>query len=272
MRVAAPRPWMGGQNVGVAEEVVDVAPPGTWRTPEELLRVGVQRSRLILVNEANDGERRCIRTRRIGVRVVREAHDAGVRHLAMEALGPLAQAAEANASRRPPDAAGGSLAQPEMRELIGVALTLGWTLTGYEAELERRPPGAAPMSMAEINWRQGQQARHLAATCAALPPDAKLIVWCENGNLSKRAASGWRPMGSLLRELTGSEPFAIDQTSTVRFVPGQRPDAVRWQRRFSQTLRTLHGTAGFLAEEAPDGWPVENVADAYLLSIDNELT
>jgi hypothetical protein len=41
----------------------------------------------------------------------------GVRHLAMEALQP-GDAETANTTRRPPDAAGGYLAQPDMAELI----------------------------------------------------------------------------------------------------------------------------------------------------------
>jgi hypothetical protein len=45
----------------------------------------------------------------------------GVRHLAMEALQP-GDTEAADTSRRPPEAAGGYLAQPDMRDLIQAAL------------------------------------------------------------------------------------------------------------------------------------------------------
>ena len=40
---------------------------------------------------------------------------------------------------------------------------------------------------------------------------------------------------------------------------------------FAETLHELGGTAGFLAQEAPPGWPCVDLADAFLLSTDNEL-
>ena len=59
--------------------------------------------------------RRCIRTRRIGARVIKQAHAAGVRHLAMEALTPdFTAAANHDRCLGPAD---GYLAQPELREM-----------------------------------------------------------------------------------------------------------------------------------------------------------
>jgi hypothetical protein len=181
-------------------------------------------------------------------------------------------AAQANRAGSLP-AGDGYLGQPELRELVDCALGLGWTLVPYEADMERRPPELEPLSLAETNWREYQQARNLCAARAALPSRASLLVWCGNGHLRKRSTpEGWEPMGSQLRGLCGVEPFCIDQTVTVRFRPGHRPVAARWQRRFGSTLRRLRGTAGFLAEEAPAGWPPGHDADAYLLSVDNALS
>lgn len=56
------------------------------RSPEELARIGFDRSRVMIVNECHDGDRHCPRTRAIGRRLLPIAHEAGVRHLAMEAL------------------------------------------------------------------------------------------------------------------------------------------------------------------------------------------
>jgi hypothetical protein len=102
-------------------------PAGAWRTPQELVQEGFRRSRVVMLNEAHDGLTRCVRTRRLGRQILPSAHAMGVRHLAMEALQP-GDAEAANTSRRPPDAAGGYLAQADMRDLIQAALELGWTL------------------------------------------------------------------------------------------------------------------------------------------------
>ncbi len=70
-----------------------------WRTPEAIVEVGFRRSRVVMMNEAHDGDLRCIRTRLIGQRVLVPAHHAGVRYLAMEAL-RKAISEEANRTRR----------------------------------------------------------------------------------------------------------------------------------------------------------------------------
>jgi hypothetical protein len=80
-----------------------------------------------MLNEAHDGLTRCVRTRQLGRQVLPSAHAMDVRHLAMEALQP-GDAEAADTSRRPPDAAGGYLAQPDMAELIQAALALVRTL------------------------------------------------------------------------------------------------------------------------------------------------
>ena len=41
-----------------------------WRSPEELVEIGLSRSRVLMVNEAHDGLKRCIRTRNIGTRMI----------------------------------------------------------------------------------------------------------------------------------------------------------------------------------------------------------
>jgi hypothetical protein len=57
-----------------------------WLTIEELAAEAFGVAPVVMANEAHDGMRRCVRTRRVGVRLVRAAHELGVRDLAMEAL------------------------------------------------------------------------------------------------------------------------------------------------------------------------------------------
>ena len=171
-------------------------PAAAWRTPQELVQEGFRRSRVVMLNEAHDGPTRCVRTRQLGRQLLPSAHVMGARHLAMEALQP-GDAQAANASRRPPDATGGYLAQPDMRQLIQAALELGWTLWPYEADIDHAPAALVEqgfMSQAFTNWREAEQARNLAAVLAGLAASERLLVWCGNGHASKAAGEvGRRP-------------------------------------------------------------------------------
>jgi hypothetical protein len=229
-------------------------------TPEELVAIGYSRSRVVMMNEAHSGQRRCIRTRRVGRQVLRTAHDAGVRHIAMEALNPWF-VAEAN-ERGVLPAAPGYLGQPEMRDLIGAALALSWTLISYEADMTAKPPSLARFSREERAWRDEQQARNLLA---ALPPDGPLLVWCGWGHLYKQPRAGWQPMGHQFWRIAEVEPFSIDQTVTVEgLTPKPWPSLSETQKQ-SVVAR---GAAGFLAADAP--FPTAAV-DAVLLSTENAL-
>ena len=48
--------------------------------------MGFARAPVVMANEAHSGPARCVRTRDVSCRMVRAAHQAGVRRLAMEAL------------------------------------------------------------------------------------------------------------------------------------------------------------------------------------------
>ena len=94
-----------------------------WRTPEEIVEIAFQRATVVMMNEAHSGWKRCIRTRQVGKRILPVAHQAGARHLAMEAL--FSQfAEECNKTRRLMRGDFGYLSQPEMMDLIETALDL----------------------------------------------------------------------------------------------------------------------------------------------------
>src|SRR5215475_10111891 len=103
-----------------------------WRSPEEIIEIGFQRSQIVMMNEAHSDLQRCIRTRQFGKRILPVAHNAGVQHLAMEALFPLF-AEQCNKARSVSGGELGYLSQPEMRDFIQAALDLGWNLVPYEA-------------------------------------------------------------------------------------------------------------------------------------------
>ncbi len=249
-----------------------------WLTPGELAALGFQRSRVVMMNEAHDGLRRSVRTRKVGRSVLPAAHASGVRHLAMEALYPHF-AEEGNRTRRLPEAGQGYLSQPEMRAFMQDALDLGWTLVAYEADsrlwLDDHIPAIAPekaaaalLSMPFTNWREEEQPRNLVAALKRLPPEGRMLVWCGNGHHGKSPVSDWVPMGHHFIGQTGLDPFVIDQNRTVRFEP--EDPKTELESRYRGELSARGGTAGFLAAERPEPL-AEETADAFILSTDNEL-
>jgi hypothetical protein len=248
-----------------------------WRPVEDIVCWGFAQRPVVMANEAHSGLARSVRTRVIGARMIRAAHEAGVRRLAMEALHWLARDVPGPITTLPDDE-GGYLAQPEMRAMIGTALDLGWTLWAYECQWDagsRRDP-AYLRSMEHTNWRERQQATNLGRLIEAAPGEP-LLVWCGNGHASKHEPSGcdddeWIPMGWNFREMSGIDPFVIDQTVTVAF--SGRPHEWRQQlvESLADTLTGLGGTAGILQAQAPPPLDRYTNVDAFVVSTDNALT
>jgi hypothetical protein len=247
-------------------------PAAAWRTPQELVQEGLRRGRVVMLNEAHDGLKRCIRTRQVGRQILPSAHAMGARHLAMEALQP-GDAEAVNASRRPPDAADGYLAQPDMGHLIQAAVELGWTLWRYEADFDHAPADLVDqglMSQAFTNWREAEQARNLAAVLAGLAASDRLLVWCGNSHASKAASHDWTPMGHHFAALGKEGAFVIDQAVTVAFA-GLEQQQAALVAELTPILDRYGGTAGLLREDAGplSCWPG---VDALILSTDNAMT
>jgi hypothetical protein len=242
-----------------------------WCSVEELTQWGFAHAPVLMANEAHSGMQRCVRTRVVGARMVRAAHEAGVRRLAMEAL-PWRRGDEPGPIREIPAAGGGYLDQPDMRALMTTALDLGWTLWAYDAIIEAKP-GHDPaefLTMEFTNRREREQAQNLCRVLAAAPGEP-LLVWSGNSHAAKVPAEDWIPMGCHFPGLSGIDPFVVDQTVTVDFGHGARD----WHRELldslSGTLAAHDGTAGILCEQAPEslaGWP----ADAVIVSTDNALS
>ncbi|HET6192638.1 MAG TPA: hypothetical protein VFE59_37205 [Trebonia sp.] len=242
-----------------------------WCSVEELVQYGFARARVVMANEAHNGLTRCIRTRDVGVRMIRAAHEAGVRRLAMEALhwpgtdvpGPILE--------MPP--AGGYLGQPDMRRLIATALELGWSLWAYEAAVEQTP-GRDPaelLTMEFTNWREREQAANLGRLTAAAP-DEPLLVWCGNGHAIKNKIGDWVPMGWHFRAMSGTDPFVIDQTITVAFGSRSQPWVPALLAEIGETLAAHGGSAGILREQVPAALVGWDHADAFVVSTENTLS
>ena len=250
----------------------EVAAVEGWRSVEELIGWGFAHAPVVMANEAHNGLARCIRTREMGVRMIRAAHEAGVRRLAMEALPWPAQDTPGPISAIPP-VQGGYLAQPDMRRLITAALELGWSLWAYEAVFEAAAgtDPAETLSMEFTNWRERAQARNLCRVRAAAPAEP-LLVWCGNSHACKEAAPEWVPMGWHFRAMSGTDPFVIDQTVTVAFDSRLQPWVQELLAPLGEILAAHGGTAGILRDHAPaslNDWPG---VDAVVVSTYNTLT
>jgi hypothetical protein len=232
-----------------------------WMTPSEIVSHGFATSPVVMMNEAHNGMTRCARTRRIGREILPAAHDAGCRHLAMEAL-PNMTAGPTVGVVALPD--GGYVAQPEMRGFIDAALELGWTLVAYEISYHD-----GELSMESTNRRELVQAENLVSAWRAV--DAPMLVWCGNSHHAKRPAMEWTPMGARFIELAGVEHFAIDQTLTVAFTPDQ-PPCIELTDSWRAELDARGGTAGFVIGDVPEGLDMWfGPLDALILSTDNEM-
>ncbi len=244
-----------------------------WRPVEDVIRWGFAQQPVVMANEAHNGLARSVRTRVIGARMIRAAHEAGVRRLAMEALHWPAKDVPGPITALPDDPYGGYLSQPEMRALIGTALGLGWTLWAYEAQFEVTPETdrAWLRSMEFTNWREREQAANLGRLLEAAPGEP-MLVWCGNSHASKHEGGEWVPMGWHFREVSSIDPFVVDQTVTVDFGDGPRP----WERdllgSLAGVLAAHGGTAAILRDQAPPPLDTWTGVDAVVVSTDNALT
>jgi hypothetical protein len=242
-----------------------------WCSVADLTRWGFAHAQVVMVNEAHNGWARSVRTREVGLEVIRAAHEAGVRRLAMEALdlrpgrppGPIREIAECT---------GAYLEQPDMRRLAATALELGWGLWAYEAVDDEQPgrDAARLHSLEYANWRDREQARNLAGVLAAAPGEP-LLVWAGWGHIHRDATAGWVPMACHFPALAGTEPFIIDQTVSIS--AGEPPPWVaELLAGLGEVLAGHGGTAGILRVHAPPPLDRWHGVDAVVVSDDNELT
>jgi hypothetical protein len=235
-----------------------------WMSIEDMTRWAFTRAGVVMANEAHSGLQRCVRTRQVGLRMIRAAHESGVRRLAMEAL----SAGDGPVTTLPPPS-GGYLAQPDMQALISTALDLGWTLWPYEMAPTTETDPAITMGTEFTNRRELEQAQNLARV-TALAPSEPLLVWCGNGHAYKEPMQEWVPMGHHFRRISGNDPFVIDQNVTVEWSgpPSAVSDVLATH---AADLQRLDGTAAILRDHAPSPWRGFRSVDAIIISTDNTL-
>ena len=101
-----------------------------------------------------------------------------------------------------------------------------------------------PLTMEATNHRERAQATNLALALDEIGPDRSLMVWCGNGHSSKERAEELVPMGVQFAQVSGIDPFSIDQLATVSLADGSRPRSemtYEWKAKREQR----GGTAAF---------------------------
>jgi hypothetical protein len=78
----------------------------------------------------------------------------------------------------------------------------------------------------------------------------------------------WIPMACRFWDITGIEPFSIDQVVTVEFEPDRTSTWQSLAEEQHSRLEALGGTASFLVDDSPIPRPG---VDAVLLSTENAL-
>jgi len=148
----------------------------------------------------------------------------GFRYFAAEAL----HSADKDLQSRGYPTIGGYVSEPVFGDLVRTALKLGFNVIPYECEESTMPDKVDPVPA--MNFREQGQARNLKERILDKDPSAKIIVHAGYAHIYKRL-DGRRKnevkwMALAFQELTGIEPFSIDQTemSEINMPANEKPD------------------------------------------------
>lgn len=111
---------------------------------------------------------------------------------------------------------------PVYASAVRVALDLGYKLVAYDTR-ERGPDG-------DNSFRDRTQAENIKSRIFDRDPQAKIFVIAGRGHASEETASdGWTPMASVLKRLTGIDPFTIYAPSmSERLTPDEEEPYYRY--------------------------------------------
>lgn len=100
--------------------------------------------------------------------------------------------------------------EPVFGDLIRTALRLGFRVIPYESTTSCKQPENGNIFYCQ-NVRERAQAENLYKRIFKDDPKAKVIVHAGYGHIDERGWDGWKPMAKIFKELTGIDPFTIDQ-------------------------------------------------------------
>ncbi|MHA4810633.1 hypothetical protein ACX0G9_21180 [Flavitalea flava] len=159
------------------------------------IRFAAQQHRVIMINEAYSKPQH----RAFTLSLLADLYRQGFRYLAMEMLNNFSNHSLTRLNLH----TGYYTAEPVAGELVRTALDLGYTLVSYED---------TAASLHTPGQRDSVQARNIYQI---LRDDtaAKILVHAAYARISKKkTADGYTPMGLAFKQLSGIDPFTIDQT------------------------------------------------------------
>jgi hypothetical protein len=148
-----------------------------------------------MINEAHHDPRH----RAFTLQLLEALREEGYRYFAAETL---YAADTALTERGYPTAESGAYAvEPVFGSLIRAAIHLGYAVVAYESG-----------DFESADARERGQAANLQSRILDADPQAKILVHAGYGHIYKSALPGVIPMAVRFQELTGIEPFSVDQT------------------------------------------------------------
>ncbi len=164
------------------------------------------KSRAIFINEAHHVPQH----RAFTTLVLKALYGKGFRYFAAETL---KESDKALSSRGYPliSETGFYTNEPLYGDMIRTALRLGFKVIPYESSAECGP-GKEDFYFC-LNLREKNQAENLYARIFKNNPGAKAIVHAGYGHIDERGGKGWNPMAKYFKEISGIDPFTIDQIS-----------------------------------------------------------
>jgi hypothetical protein len=158
-------------------------------------------------------------TRSIYEPLLRELWQLGYRYLAAETFSDEVMEPGFQVPRY---VSGYYVMDPVFASAVRTARSLGYRLVAYDTA-ERGPAGDA-------SFRDRTQAENLQKRIFARDPEAKVLVIAGRGHAAEvPPADGWTPMASVLKKLTGIDPFTVyAPTMSQRQTPAEEDPMYRF--------------------------------------------
>ena len=187
-----------------ADEVFD-AEKYKIRNAKNIILNASNSHQAIFINEAHHSPQH----RAFTLGLLQALYDNGFRYFAAETLDVMDT--ELNSRGYPLSRKTGPLIdEPMYGELIRAAQKIGFKVIAYESVPDCNPWLESPETCQ--NLREEGQARNLYEKVFKTDPSAKLLLHAGYGHIAKRELNGWVPMAVYFEQLTGINPFSIDQT------------------------------------------------------------
>ena len=185
-------PW-DGTTEAAAVALEGYAPQNALQVLSDV----ADKAQVIMINEAHHvPEHRAFTLRLLGV-----LRKKGFTHFAAETL--YESDTDLAARGYPVAATGSYTTEPVYGDLVRTALRLGYHVIAYES-----PPNGDP-----THDRERGQATHLVERILKVDPKARILVHAGFSHINESGLlAGHAPMAAQFREITGIDPFTVEQT------------------------------------------------------------